>query len=236
LTDRSALAAVLVACGALAAAAEPRADAPSGAADAAVARSLASALAIEGDVESGRELYRRCAVCHLDNGAGRPDGVFPQLAGQHRSVLVKQLVDIREGRRTNPVMKPHARALLDEREIADVAAYVAALPVPEPLGRGEGRDLARGERLYRRDCAGCHGARGEGDAARFVPALADQHYAYLLRQIRAIAGGRRAKAHPDVERRVAEYSDAELKAVVDYASRLRGSELPQSAPIPSKLP
>jgi cytochrome c553 len=181
---------------------------------------LAAALALPGDPARGRRAYEACASCHLPSGAGRSDGTFPQLAGQHRSVLVKQLVDIRAGRRSNPLMAPYARALLDAQEVADVAAYVATLPRPKQRGLGEGRDLARGSALYARDCARCHGASGEGDAARIVPALAGQHYAYLLRQVRSISSGLRGNAHPEMASLVAGYSDAELRAVVDHASRL----------------
>ncbi len=194
---------------------------------------LAAALALPGDPVRGRRAYEACASCHLPSGAGRPDGTFPQLAGQHRAVLVKQLVDIRSGRRANPVMAPYARALLDAQEIADVAAYVATLPLPGDQGLGEGGDLARGGLLYGRDCARCHGASGEGDSARIVPALRGQHYAYLLRQVRSISSGLRGNAHPEMASLVAEYSDAELRAVVDYAARLgRGGVGRDAAPAP----
>lgn len=188
-----------------------------------------------GDREAGRRAYERCAVCHLPDATGRADGTFPSLAGQHHSVIVKQLVDIREGRRSNPIMQPHAQALLDAREIDDVAAYLASLPPLAEPGRGEGDDLERGAQLYDRDCATCHGAGGGGDAARAIPVLGGQHYAYLLRQIRAIAAGRRGNAHPEMQRRIRDYRDAELRAVVDYASRLPGAaapelETPQNAP------
>jgi cytochrome c553 len=199
---------------------------------------LAAALALPGDPARGRLAYERCASCHLPSGAGRPDGTFPQLAGQHRAVLVKQLVDIRSGSRANPVMAPYARALLDAQEIADVAAYLATLPVPSDQGLGPGRDLARGGRLYERDCARCHGARGEGDPARMIPALRGQHYAYLLRQVRAISSGLRGNAHPEMAGVVAQYSDAELRAVVDYAARLRRGAAPalptQSGSVPTR--
>ena len=41
------------------------------------------ALELTGDVENGEEAYEICSACHLPSGAGRPDGTFPQLAGQH---------------------------------------------------------------------------------------------------------------------------------------------------------
>ena len=36
------------------------------------------------------------------------DGTFPQLAGQHTTVLIKQMADIRAGERDNPTMYPFA--------------------------------------------------------------------------------------------------------------------------------
>jgi cytochrome c553 len=191
---------------------------------------LQAILALRGESGRGADAYATCAVCHGAEGAGRADGTFPRIAGQHAQVVAKQLVDIRAGRRRNPVMKRHADALIDPQELADVVAYVERLRAVEPPGRGAGNDLARGERLYRRDCARCHGLDGEGDGPAFVPMLGGQHYAYLARQVRAIAAGRRGNAHAAKERNVRAYSDPELLAVVDYAGRLAGRPLAPHAP------
>jgi cytochrome c553 len=186
----------------------------------AVAPAVLTALSLQGDIESGRLLYSRCAVCHRDGGQGRADGTFPQLAGQHRSVLIKQLVDIRDGRRSNPIMAPYAEALIDAQEIADVTRFISTLPVP-PSDAPREPAAGSGRRLFERDCANCHGIGAEGDAERFVPSLAGQHSEYLLRQVRAIAAARRGNAHPEMTHRLARYSDADLQSVVAYATRPR---------------
>lgn len=173
-----------------------------------------------GDPARGERAYAVCSACHLESGAGRPDGTFPQLAGQHATVLAKQLADIREGRRDNPVMHPFALTLIDAQEIEDVAAYLEALPIPPSNGVGPGTELATGGLLYERDCAGCHGAGGEGDAATRIPVIAGQHYRYLLRQVRDVAAHRRRDANPEMVAVLDAYTDAELQAVADYASRL----------------
>jgi len=183
--------------------------------------SLRAALEREGDAGRGQDAYTPCAVCHMSGGGGHSDGTFPQLAGQHASVIIKQLIDIREGRRANPLMLPFANRLSGSQEVADVALYVSLLPDSEENGKGTGQDLILGAELYGRDCASCHGARGEGDAARLIPVLAGQHYGYMLRQIRNIGAGRRGNAHPVMVSLAAGYSDAELMALVDYASRIR---------------
>jgi cytochrome c553 len=182
------------------------------------------ALTYTGDAENGEDAFEVCSACHLPSGAGRPDGTFPQLAGQHTTVLIKQMADIREGRRDNPIMYPFAKTLTDPQELADVAAYIETLPIPTDNGRGPGDNLEVGETLYKRDCVQCHLDYGQGDAEKFYPVLAGQHYKYLLRQIQDIAEKRRRNANPDMVKVVVAYSPEELSAVVDYMSRLEWPE------------
>ena len=66
------------------------------------------ALTLTPDRERGIEVYEVCAGCHRLEGWGETSGTFPQLAGQHKEVLIKQLADIREGNRDNPTMYPFA--------------------------------------------------------------------------------------------------------------------------------
>jgi len=178
------------------------------------------ALELVGDAENGKVAYQACSACHLPSGSGQPDGSFPQLAGQHETVLIKQIADIRAGRRDTPVMHPFSMKLIDAQQIADVAAYLQALPIPPGNGKGPGNDLATGKQLYQRDCVRCHGKQGEGSEVKFHPVLAGQHYEYLLRQIRDIDAGRRRNAHPQMVKVLQGYTDEKLQAVVDYMSRL----------------
>lgn len=176
------------------------------------------------NLENGEEAFEVCSACHLPSGAGRPDGTFPQLAGQHRTVVIKQIADIREGRRDNPIMYPFAKTLTDSQELADVAAYIQTLPIPRNNGKGPGTNLERGAKLYADNCVKCHGNHGEGNAAKFYPVLAGQHYKYLLRQIHDIAEGRRRNANPDMVKIVKGFPDEDLQVVVDYMSRLEWPE------------
>ncbi|MFO0598421.1 MAG: c-type cytochrome [Myxococcaceae bacterium] len=178
------------------------------------------ALKLKGDAKRGEEAYEVCSACHLPSGAGRADGTFPQLAGQHSTVIIKQIADIRAGLRDNPIMYPFATTLTDPQELADVAAYIQTLKIPRDNGRGPGTDLETGKKLFERDCVKCHMKNGEGDRVKFFPVLAGQHYKYMLRQATEIRDGKRRNANPDMVKIIKPYTDKEIDAIVDYMSRL----------------
>lgn len=181
----------------------------------------AEALKLKGDVSRGRIAYEICQGCHKPSGSGLPDGTYPQLAGQHATVLIKQMVDIRTGSRDNPKMHPFAsEKAVSVQEIADIATYLQGLPIPEDNGKGDGEHLARGKELYGKDCRVCHGDSGEGDRLKFYPIVAGQHYRYLLREARDIRDGVRRNANPKMVKVVKNYTDLDLEAVSDYMSRL----------------
>ena len=177
------------------------------------------ALRLKGDPARGAEAFVICQGCHKHGATGTVSGAYPRLAGQHATVLIEQMTDIRSGERKNPKMERFSdEHVLTTQEIADIAAYLQALPITPNLGRGPGTALARGKALYTRDCAICHGDRGEGKAEKFYPLVAGQHFKYLLREARFIRDGKRGNANPDMARVIKSYSDDDLEAVSDYMS------------------
>lgn len=189
------------------------------------------ALAHEGDPLKGEEAYRICRGCHQADGSGRADALYPQLAGQHATVLVKQMVDVRVGLRDNPKMHPFiAEWVVSAHEVADIAAFLAALPIPGDNLKGDGSALTQGQALYAKDCAVCHGERGQGDAEAFYPRVAAQHYSYLAHESRLIRDGGRRNANPEMVKAIRYYTDADIAAVSDYLSRLRAEAKGGSTP------
>lgn len=76
--------------------------------------------------EPGRTLYREhaCGACHGAHAEGREG--YPRLASQHAAYLVRQIRNIRDGRRNNPVMRDVARNLTDV-EIEALGVYLESL-------------------------------------------------------------------------------------------------------------
>ncbi|MDP2821367.1 MAG: c-type cytochrome [Sulfuritalea sp.] len=185
---------------------------------------LKEALAKKGDIKRGKETYEVCGACHLPSGAGRPDGTFPQLAGQHTTVLIKQMADIRIGLRDNPTMYPFAKEMTDPQDLADTSAYIESLCIPADHGKYEGPDAARqvadGKAMYEKECIECHKANGEGVKDKFYPVLAGQHYKYLLRQMTEIRDGHRRNANPDMVKIIKKYDNKQLVAISAYQASL----------------
>ncbi len=184
------------------------------------------ALLLVPNLENGIEVYEVCAACHLTEGWGTAEGTFPQLAGQHMRVAVKQLADIRALNRDNPTMYPFAlpEAIGGPQNLVDVSAYINTLLMNPNNGKGEWaegtKEFKHGEKLYADNCVQCHGQHGEGLEEKFYPLIQGQHYNYMVRQFEWIRDGKRRNANPDMIKQIANFSDYDMKAVINYVSRI----------------
>ena len=79
--------------------------------------------AIAQDANAGRNLAAPCATCHGTNGANA--GGLPNIAGQPRDYLAKQLRDFRDGKRPATIMHQISKGYTEE-QIDTLAAYFAA--------------------------------------------------------------------------------------------------------------
>ncbi len=195
------------------------------------------ALHLKPDIENGMDVFEVCSACHMPEGWGTHDGTFPQLAGQHKNVLIKQLADIRARNRDNPTMYPFAlpESIGDAQALADVTGYIAKLPMNPDNGKGEWAkgtpEFEQGKKLYHDNCIKCHGDNGEGSQEKFYPRLAGQHYKYMLRQFEWIRDGKRRNANPDMVKQIKSFTDKDMQMVINYVSRI---PVPKKDLAPSK--
>jgi len=181
------------------------------------------ALELEANIANGKKTYQTCALCHSPEGWGNPVGRYPQIAGQHPKVIIKQLADIRAKNRDNPTMYPFAQStyLKGAQGMVDVAAYISQLPMVPNNALGKGDDLEKGKKLYKDNCTKCHGENGEGDNKEYYPRIQGQHYGYLLRQLQWIKSGKRRNADEKMTKQIHGFAEVDLVAVADYTSRLK---------------
>jgi cytochrome c553 len=172
-------------------------------------------------LQRGESLYATCSACHGASGMGQPEGPAPVLAAQHETVLLRQLTDYRDGVRWDPRMEHVARLRIVARpdDLAALSSFISRLDPSRPAAMGPGEGVAAGARAFVMGCAACHGATGQGDAARGVPRLAGQHHGYLRRQVQDAVEGRRPGLQASHGRRFATLSAAEIDGLADYLSR-----------------
>lgn len=85
---------------------------------------IASAAAVNGDAEAGKQKSQPCAACHGQDGNTTIDGQYPRIAGQYADYLLKALRDYKSGARQNAVMKGFVD-VLSEKDMADLAVFYA---------------------------------------------------------------------------------------------------------------
>jgi cytochrome c553 len=78
------------------------------------------------DATKGATLYKQCILCHGDKGDGNPAQKAPRISGQYDWYIIKQLEDIKAGKRKNPIMNPFLSKLTPQ-DFKDLAAYISKL-------------------------------------------------------------------------------------------------------------
>lgn len=154
------------------------------------------------DMYNGRDVNVVCAACHGELGQGGNKGEYPRLAGQIRSLLIRQLQSFKSKHRINLPMIPYTQDReMPPEDMLDVAAYLSSLRINVTIPFVEG-DVKKGRKLFKSECGRCHGKEGRGkepkaNSEKFGPALAGQYPTYLRKQIEKFKTGKRR--HEEME-------------------------------------
>ncbi|HID44636.1 MAG TPA: c-type cytochrome [Chromatiaceae bacterium] len=198
------------------------------------------------DPEDAEDIMEICAACHGVYAQGTPDGEYPRLAGMNPAYLARQLEHFKNRKRINIPMIPFANDReLPAKDVATITAYLASIDLPahisvigedaankkdfDALGRLEESkkslniphfpgNARAGGRLYRKECATCHGKKGEGNRVLSVPLLTGQHSKYLLQQIDRFRKGKRVHDDPRDQQIFQQFSDAEISDILAWLS------------------
>ena len=153
-----------------------------------IAAILAPQAYAAGDAERGEVLADTCLGCHGIPGYRNayPSYRVPKLGGQHQEYLVIALNGYKSGQRQHLTMQAQMASLSDQ-DIADLAAYFAALGEPVQ-GAAAAENAAGAEKAT--VCAACHGPNGVSTSPNW-PVLAGQHQDYLQTALAQYAAGDR---------------------------------------------
>jgi cytochrome c553 len=182
---------------------------------------------VDGSAEDGKTKSTTCAACHGAEGASvNPE--WPNLAGQHATYIVQQLVAFKGGDRQNVLMSSQAMGLT-EADMRDLAVYFESQDLP-PRSVADPDLVDMGERLYRggdleagiSSCMACHGPRGLGNPAAAYPKLQGQHATYTASSLRAYRSGERVSGMNKVMNQIAgRLNDEQIEALASYVQGLR---------------
>ena len=186
---------------------------------------LISSMLFAADIEAGKAKSAVCASCHGVDG-NSANGIWPKLAGQHATYLIKQMREFKNGVREDAVMQAMV-ANLDDTDMADIAAYFEAQKIK--VGAFDEQMVAKGEAIYRGGiaatsvpaCIACHSPTGMGNGPAAFPALKNQHPEYVVAQLKKFKDGSRSNDPGKMMRNVsARLLDSEMAAVAAYIAGL----------------
>ncbi|CAM3302179.1 cytochrome c4 [Pseudomonas floridensis] len=179
-----------------------------------------------GDAAAGQAKTAVCGACHGPDGNSLAPN-FPKLAGQGERYLLKQLREIKDGKRVVVEMTGMLNNLSDQ-DLADISAYYARQK--GSIGAASPDLVARGEALFRGGkldqglpaCTGCHLPDGTGNAQAGFPHLSGQHADYIKKQLTAFREGDRTNDGDTMVMRAiaAKLSNKDIEALAQYIQGL----------------
>ncbi|PVV08022.1 MAG: cytochrome C [gamma proteobacterium symbiont of Ctena orbiculata] len=206
--------------------------------------SLLPTLCAAFDFENGEEINEVCAGCHGEYGQGGKEGEYPRLAGMPSAFLAKQLHLFRDRLRPNLAMVEYVdHRQMPDQDIEDISKFLEQIvlktklpPADETspdfnayerllaskrlmqIPRAPG-DIQNGRKIYRKECASCHGREGLGDNEKAVPMLAGQYTNYLWRQVKKYR--EKIRIHDEdapEDELLSDFTDGELTDIFAYLS------------------
>jgi len=157
------------------------------------------------------ELATTCIACHGDKGVSDND-MWPNLAGQQRDYLAKEMRAFRDGERTDRGMPAALLKGVSDNQILALADYYSAMQQAKPATVEEG---SPGKNV-RANCVACHGMTGN-TVTSIWPNLSAQKEGYLKKQLLDYKSGKRR--HPIMDVIASELTEQQLADVAKYYSQ-----------------
>ncbi len=205
---------------------------------------ISQANAYEYDPDMGEEINEVCAGCHGEYGQGGKEGLYPRLSGMPADFIAEQLILFRNHKRPNmPMLQYIDHRQMPDEDIFNISNFLAKIKLNNRLPavdetaddfdayarlleskklmqipRSKG-NLEKGKKLYKKECASCHGKDGYGIHKKAVPLLAGQYTNYLWKQVEKLR--KKVRIHDDDEpdeELLDDFSEEELTDIFAWLS------------------
>ena len=180
--------------------------------------SVFSAQALAADPAAGETKPKTCVTCHGANG-NSTNAAYPSLAAQTPLYIFYQLIQFREGRRTNVQMNSFAEKLSDD-DMQDIAAYFSAQKFTGSETKIDAAKIEAGKSIAAKNhCASCHMPNYSGQ--NHSPRLAGLHADYLLTHLRGFKTGARQDIDGTMASAAQPLSEKDMLDVAGYLASLK---------------
>lgn len=170
------------------------------------------------NLESGKQKALACVGCHGENGNSTLPQV-PILAGQTARYVYLQLVDFKEGRRTEPQMEPFVQPLSRD-DMRELAAFFASQKPRSTDFKVDEAKAARGKAKSEETlCTMCHlgGFAGQNE----IPRVAGQHFEYTVKQLKDFKARTRTNDAGNMTAVARTLSDQDIEDLAHYLVSLQ---------------
>lgn len=171
--------------------------------------------ALKSAIAAGKAASNFCANCHGEDGNSKLPEV-PNLAGQNPAYVLEQIRKFGSGERKNEFMQGLIKLLKEEERVQITLYFANAGVVP---GRGDAKLLARGQQLYDKLCARCHGAQAYGNET--IPRLAGQKAVYLQQSIKRYRDQTGERYDPQMVIATGGLKNEDVAALANYITTMK---------------
>jgi cytochrome c553 len=181
---------------------------------------LAASLALLAPlVAAAPAIVEACKACHAEDGSGAGKRIVPVIAGMPAVHIEEALYAYKDGARQcleEPVMCETA-VLLSDEDVADLAAYYAAIERPSLDEDFDAALAALGEPVHRKLCARCHLPPDHPDVGEVLgPPLHGQRADYLGYAIHSYLSGTRENLLDEMKEKIELLDDGDVEALAHY--------------------
>lgn len=169
------------------------------------------------DARRGSQYVASCAHCHGTEGNSSADQ-YPNIAGQQKEYIFRQLKAFKEGTRSDPMMSSMV-GVLDEQAMRDVADFYNDKDTAKPKTVPDAAKAATGKQIAKdRVCASCHLPTFKGQNE--FPKLTRQKLPYLIKQMTAFRDGTRTNDGGVMAASVKDLTDEQIEALAHFLASL----------------
>ncbi|HIH2763409.1 MAG TPA: c-type cytochrome [Candidatus Azoamicus sp.] len=173
----------------------------------------------------------RCVTCHTISGNSTTT-IWPKLAEQHASYMVKQLLEFKKGKdgdRYDPTMVGMLQGV-NESDMIELADHFSKQVLEKKNNKIDKIEFENGKNIYLFGdketnivaCVGCHGADGTGNRLANFPSLRWQHKDYIVIQLKKFKNNDRRNDVNSIMRDVASnMSEQQMNFVASYVSGMK---------------